>query len=88
MVIFNHKPKMLTIFQSTLVEFWTRVCPVASVWNNVQQRWSHGFSIPIQEKLAFGRWSENMQTKTVFQEKIFSSLPPIWFGSFELEPLR
>lgn len=89
-VIFNHKPKTLTIFQSTLTEFWTHVCPVASAWNNVQQRWSQGFSNPIQENLAFGRWSKNMQTKTVFQKKDIILPPPAppCFGSFELEPLR
>jgi len=34
-VIFNRKAKMLKMFQSTLVEVWTRVCPAACVWKNV-----------------------------------------------------
>lgn len=51
--IFNRKSKMLTIFQSALVEFWTSVHHMASVWNIMPQKWSHGFSIPIPEKFSF-----------------------------------
>lgn len=65
--IFNHKPKILTVFQFALVELWTSVHHMASVLEyHATEVESWLFNSNPREVLLLAGGLKNMQNKTLF----------------------
>lgn len=65
--IFNHKPKILTVFQFALVELWTSVHHMVSVLEyHATEVESWLFNSNPREVLLLAGGLKNMQNKTLF----------------------